>query len=113
MNFVKRLSRSVRSVPTTSEIRVNEYEQKLIEFLDMLESWIAEFPPGTFVLWMLPSYRRWLNWLFSVDMGAQRYGNKAFAKWHAKLLGVGSKLSFGYSQSSQFVRYVSLFNFRN
>ncbi|KAI6190928.1 Serine/threonine-protein phosphatase 2A activator [Aphelenchoides bicaudatus] len=65
LNFIRRLSRSVRSLPTTSEIEVNEYGQKLISFLDTLESWIAEFPP--------------------VDMGSQRYGNKAYAKWHEKL----------------------------
>ncbi|KAI6229991.1 Serine/threonine-protein phosphatase 2A activator [Aphelenchoides fujianensis] len=66
LNFLKRLNREVRSLPTTSAIDVGEYEQKLIDFLCELELWIEEFPP--------------------VDMGAQRYGNKAFAKWHAQLV---------------------------
>jgi len=66
INFIKRLSRSVRSLPTTSSVAINSYQQKLIDFLETLEAWIAEFPP--------------------VDMGEQRFGNKAFAKWHQKVV---------------------------
>ncbi|KAI6212985.1 hypothetical protein M3Y94_00095200 [Aphelenchoides besseyi] len=66
LNFIKRLNRSVCSVPTNSIIKLEDYEHKLINFLDVLESWIDEIP--------------------LMDMGEQRYGNKAFAKWHEKLV---------------------------
>jgi hypothetical protein len=37
LNFIKRLSRSVRSLPTTSHVEIGQYPQKLLDFLDTLE----------------------------------------------------------------------------
>ncbi|CAD5235311.1 unnamed protein product [Bursaphelenchus xylophilus] len=66
LNFLKRLSFEVRSTPSTSSIEIPPFPLKLLSFLDVLDSWIADFPP--------------------VDMGEQRFGNKAYARWHERLV---------------------------
>ena len=37
---------------------------------------------------MLMQFEEWINEFPPVDMDEQRYGNKAFSKWHAKLIEV-------------------------
>ncbi|CAD5228817.1 unnamed protein product [Bursaphelenchus okinawaensis] len=72
LNFLKRLSFEIRGLPTTSSIEIPSFPQKIIETLDVLDGWIEDFPP--------------------VDMGEQRFGNKAYAKWHERLVEKASEV---------------------
>jgi len=63
--FLKRLSQSVRSQPTQSDVEVGEVASRLTSMLGTFDEWIEEYPPE--------------------DMAEQRYGNRAFKKWHSRL----------------------------
>lgn len=66
IGFLRRINNAVIGVPTTSkEILASENVTKLIHLLDTFEGWIREYPPE--------------------DMGAQRFGNKSYKKWHFRL----------------------------
>jgi len=70
--FLKRLSQSVRSQPTQSDVEVGEVASRLITMLGTFDEWIEEYQPE--------------------DMADQRYGNKAFRKWYSRLESVSTYL---------------------
>lgn len=70
--FLKRLSHSVRSQPTQSDVDVGEVASRLTSMLGTLDEWIEEYPPE--------------------DMADQRYGNKAFKKWYSRLESVSTHI---------------------
>uniref|UniRef100_A0A0N5BHD9 Serine/threonine-protein phosphatase 2A activator n=1 Tax=Strongyloides papillosus TaxID=174720 RepID=A0A0N5BHD9_STREA len=66
MDQLKRLNNSVKRVPTDDEnVTTSPNIQNALDILYKLEDWINEFPPE--------------------DMELQRFGNKAFRRWHEKL----------------------------
>ncbi|KAH7726137.1 protein phosphatase 2Aregulatory subunit B' [Aphelenchoides avenae] len=66
LEFLHRINDAVRGLPTTSDVEVGPEPQKIIDLLTQLRNWIPDFPPE--------------------DMGSQRFGNKAYRNWHAKLV---------------------------
>ncbi|CAI4224967.1 unnamed protein product [Auanema sp. JU1783] len=65
MSFLKAINDAVIKVKTTDDIKCSTNVISIIELLETIEKWISEYPPE--------------------DMGSQRYGNKAFRKWHERL----------------------------
>uniref|UniRef100_A0A914DL14 Serine/threonine-protein phosphatase 2A activator n=1 Tax=Acrobeloides nanus TaxID=290746 RepID=A0A914DL14_9BILA len=65
LNFLKRINNSVRGLPSTSDVEISTNVQQLINVLQTLDVWIEDFPPE--------------------DMGDQRFGNKAYRNWYARL----------------------------
>ncbi|XP_020650540.1 serine/threonine-protein phosphatase 2A activator [Pogona vitticeps] len=64
MGFILTLNEGVKGKKLTSEYRVSEPIEKLVDLLNVLDKWIDETPP--------------------VDQPS-RFGNKAFRMWYAKL----------------------------
>ncbi|KAL7071634.1 hypothetical protein ACQ4LE_009518 [Meloidogyne hapla] len=73
MKFIRGLNNSVRGVSTDStDIYISENVKKIIEVLDLFQEWTEEYPPE--------------------DMGTQRFGNKAYRKWYARLTSDAEKV---------------------
>ncbi|KAI8902205.1 hypothetical protein BC833DRAFT_616862 [Globomyces pollinis-pini] len=64
LDFCQSLNEAVKNKPNSSDCVVSKAVLNTIHLLDVLDSWIDEFPPET---------------------TEQRYGNVSFRKWHAKL----------------------------
>ncbi|KAI8878160.1 Phosphotyrosyl phosphatase activator [Backusella circina FSU 941] len=65
MTFVLLLNDSVHQKKISDECLISPQTQRILDLLDTLDEWLAEFPP-------LPN--------------AQRFGNKAFRQWVEKLV---------------------------
>uniref|UniRef100_A0AC35TXK7 Serine/threonine-protein phosphatase 2A activator n=1 Tax=Rhabditophanes sp. KR3021 TaxID=114890 RepID=A0AC35TXK7_9BILA len=66
MDQLHRLNSSVRSLSTESEdIEISENVQSVIDLLFAIEDWMNQFPP--------------------INMEIQRFGNKSFRDWNAKV----------------------------
>ena len=68
MEMLRSINESIKSRSTKEAVAVSEPVQSLINLLDTIDSWIVDFPPK--------------------DLDSQRFGNKAFRDWHAKLVQV-------------------------
>uniref|UniRef100_S4RDM6 Serine/threonine-protein phosphatase 2A activator n=1 Tax=Petromyzon marinus TaxID=7757 RepID=S4RDM6_PETMA len=64
MGFILTLNEAVKGKKLSSEFKVSEAVEQLVCLLDMMDRWIEEVPP--------------------VDQ-PQRFGNKAFRTWCARL----------------------------
>ncbi|VDO99646.1 unnamed protein product [Soboliphyme baturini] len=65
LDFVFRINTELTSKPNTECGKPSENATSVVEMLDLLESWIADYPP--------------------INDAKQRFGNKAFRDWHKRL----------------------------
>ncbi|KAF7639773.1 Serine/threonine-protein phosphatase 2A activator [Meloidogyne graminicola] len=65
MKFIRQLNNSVKGISTDSDIVISENAKKIIEMLNLFQNWTEDYPPE--------------------DMGTQRFGNKSYRKWYARL----------------------------
>jgi len=76
MLFLHRINDAVIGIPTTSDVFISDTAKSLVEILEKLEGWISKFPPE--------------------DMGAQRFGNKAYKLWNSHLLSESESIMKNY-----------------